>query len=127
LTKEDEETKKQDASLPLEQVKAEDVKIVTTDEELEGFMIVKTILRQKIPVNRVTYRDAQSYFAILLDDNNRKSICRLYLSGTKKYIALIDEQKKEVKTEILSLDDIFKHSENLINIVESYDKAKETI
>jgi hypothetical protein len=127
LTKEDEETKKQDASLPLEQVKAEELKIVTTDEELEGFMIVKTILRQKIPVNRVTYRDAQSYFAILLDDNNRKSICRLYLSGTKKYIALIDEQKKEVKTEILSLDDIFKHSENLINIVESYDKAKETI
>lgn len=127
LTKEDEETKKQDASLPLEQDKTDDVKIVTTDEELEGFMIVKTILRQKIPVNRVTYRDAQSYFAILLDDNNRKSICRLYLSGTKKYIALFDEQKKEVKTEILSLDDIFKYSENLINIVESYDKAKETI
>ena len=127
LTKEDEETKKQDASLPLEQVKAEEVKIVTTDEELEGFMIVKTILRQRIPVNRVTYRDAQSYFAILLDDNNRKSICRLYLSGTKKYIALFDEQKKEVKTEILSLDDIFKYSDSLINIVESYDKAKETI
>lgn len=127
LTKEDEETKKQDASLPLEQVKTDDVKIVTTEEELEGFMIVKTILRQKIPVNRVTYRDAQSYFAILLDDNNRKSICRLYLSGTKKYIALFDEQKKEVKTEILSLDDIFKHSDSLINIVESYDKAKETI
>lgn len=88
---------------------------------------MKTILQQKIPVNRVIYRDAQSYYAILVDDNNRKSICRLYLSGTKKYIALFDEHKKEVKTEILSLDDIFKYSENLINIVESYDKAKETI
>jgi hypothetical protein len=47
--------------------------IVTTDEELEGFYIVKSLLRQNIDAKRITYRDAQSYFAILLDDNNRKN------------------------------------------------------
>jgi hypothetical protein len=125
LTKEDEETKKQEAIQALEQTKLEEVKVVTTEEELEGFMIVKTILRQKISTTRITHRDAQSYFAILLDDNNRKTICRLYLNGSKKFFVTLDEQKKEVKNEINSLDDIFKHSETLLKIVDNYDKSKD--
>ena len=88
-------------------------------------MIVKTILRQRIDANRITHRDAQSYFAILLDNNNRKTICRLYLNSSKKYFATLDEQKKEVRNEITSLDDIFKYSELLLKIVASYDKSKE--
>lgn len=125
LTKEDEETKKQEAVQALEQAKLDEVKVVTTEEELEGFMIVKTILRQKISATRITHRDAQSYFAILLDDNNRKTICRLYLNGSKKFFVILDDQKKEVKNEINTLDDIFKHSETLLKIVDNYDKSKE--
>lgn len=124
LTKEDEATKVQEVILA-EQAKEEANKVVTTEEELEAFMIVKTILRQKINAKRVTYRDAQSYFAILLDDNNRKTICRLYLNGSKKYFVTLDEQKKEVKNEINSLDDIFIHSELLNKIVDTYDKSKD--
>jgi hypothetical protein len=126
LSKEDEKNKEQEA-LQAEQAKIEESKIVTTEEELEGFMIVKTIVRQKISVARVTYRDAQSYFAILLDDNNRKTICRLYLNGSKKYFVTLDEQKKEVRNEIGTLDDIFKFSDTLLQIVDSYDKSKETV
>jgi hypothetical protein len=125
LTKEDETTKQQEAIQAEERAKLEEVKVITTPEELEGFMIVKTILRQKISATRITYRDAQSYFAILLDDNNRKTICRLYLSGAKKFFVTLDDQKKEVKNEISSLDDIFKHSETLFKIVDNYDKSKE--
>lgn len=123
LTKEDESIKEQDA-IQAEQTKVEENKVVTTEQELEGFMIVKTVLRQKVNVSRISYRDAQSYFAILLDDNNRKTICRLYLNGNKKYIAILDEQKKEVKTEISSLDDIFNFSEELFKVVENYDGSK---
>ncbi len=101
--------------------------IVTTEEELEGFMIVKTILRQAIPVSRVVYRDALSYFAILLDDNNRKTICRLYFNGTRKYIGLFDEHKKETKVEIFSLDDIFLHGNALLKSVEAYDNRKASV
>lgn len=126
LTKEDEANKEQVTIQAAEQAKLEEVKVVTTQEELEGFMIVKTILRQKIAVKRVTYRDAQSYFAILLDDNNRKTICRLYLSGTKKYLVTLDDQKKEVKNEITALDDIFNHSDTLLKIVENHDKSKDS-
>lgn len=125
LTKEDEVIKEQEAIQDAE-VKSEENKIVTTDEELEGFMIVKTILRQKINASRISYRDAQSYFAILLDDNNRKTICRLYLNGGKKYFVTLDEQKKEARNEISTLDDIFKHSELLLSVVENYDKSKES-
>lgn len=127
LVKEDEAVKEQEAvTVATDEITKEEAsKVHTTEEELEGFMIVKTILRQKIAVNRISYRDAQSYFAILLDDNNRKTICRLYLGAGKKFIATLDEAKKEVKIEINSLDDIFNHSATLFAIIEAYDKSKE--
>ena len=121
LTKEDESAKEQESKLELQTQEPEN-KVETTEAELEGFMIIKTILRQKIDLKRITFRDAQSYFAILLDDNNRKTICRLYLNGIKKYFVVLDENKKEVKTEIQTLDDIFTFSDKLFEIVENYDK-----
>jgi hypothetical protein len=124
LTKEDDAIKEQEA-IQAERAKEESSKVITTEEELEAFIIVKSILRQKTSLNRITFRDAQSYFAILLDDNNRKPICRLYLNGGKRFIATFDEQKKEIKNEIFTLDDIFKYSDSLNLIVDNYDKSKE--
>ena len=120
LSKEDEKNAEENT---IGETTEESSKINTTDEELEAFMIVKTILRQKIPVSRVTYRDAQSYFSIFLDDNNRKPVCRLYLNSSKKFIGTIDEQKKETKTEILNIDEIFNYSEILFQTIEIYEKS----
>lgn len=101
----------------------EESKIVTTDEELESFMIIKSILRPVVDIQRVAYRDTQSYFGILLDDNNRKPICRLYLnSQSKKYIITFDESRKECKHEIKSLDDIFQYQDEIRAIIKYYDK-----
>lgn len=122
LTKED-EAAKEEAKQTVTPVEPEN-RVETTGEELEGFMIIKSILRQKINLKRITYRDAQSYFAIVLDDNNRKTICRLYLNGSKKYFVTLDENKKEIKAEIKSLDDIFNYSELLFKVVTSFEKAK---
>jgi len=97
--------------------------IVTTEEEIEGFFIVKSILREAIDPKRITYRDALSYFAILLDDNNRKTICRLYLNS-KKYLAILDDNKKEIKYEINSLDDLYKHAGLLNEAVVKLEAAK---
>ena len=109
------------AATVIEQENTEN-KIETTEIELEGFMIVKSILRQKIDIKRISYRDAQSYFAIMLDGSNRKPICRLYLNGNKKFFVILDENKKEIKTEIQTLDDIFSFSDKLFQVVENYDK-----
>ncbi|HLW07577.1 MAG TPA: type I restriction endonuclease [Marinilabiliaceae bacterium] len=126
LTKENEASKGHvSADEPTITAKAGDKKIVTTEEELEAFMIVKTILRQDIDSKRITYRDAQSYFAILLDDNNRKPICRLYL-GTNKYISFFDESKKEMKHLISGMDDIFNFADQLFVTVAHYDTVKKT-
>ncbi|MCL2102124.1 MAG: type I restriction endonuclease [Fibromonadales bacterium] len=89
--------------------------IVTTEEELEGFRIVKAILRKQISADRVFYRDTQSYFNILLDDSIRKIVCRLYFNNpAKKFIALFGQDSKENKIEIKTLDDIYLHSDALI-------------
>lgn len=122
LTKEDDKAKEIQQGLP--EGAADVSKVATTEEELEGFMIVKTILRQKIALTRIAYRDAQSYFAILLDDNNRKTICRLYLDGSKKYLVTLDADRKEVRHELSSLDDIFKYAELLVQTVDDYDEVK---
>lgn len=123
LKKEDEAEQKameQDAEISA----ANQTKVETTEEEMEAFLIVKTILRQKIKPTRIVHRDAQSYFAILLDDNNRKSICRLYLNGAKRYIGTFDEQKKETRNEILTVDDIFNYAEILQKTVTNFDGEK---
>ena len=98
------------------------LKLIADRTKHKGFLIVKTILQQKIPAKRVTYRDAQSYSAVFLDDNNRKAVCRLYLNGGKKFIGLFDENKKETKNEIETLDDIFKFSAELLMAIEMYEK-----
>ncbi len=117
--KEDEQQEIQEAAALTEKANS---KIETTEEELEGFLIIKSILRQKIDVSRVVYRDAQTYFAILLDDNNRKTICRLYFNGNKKYLMYFDDNKKEVKKEIQSLDDLFTHSNELLEVLNRYEE-----
>jgi hypothetical protein len=116
---------KKDEPEPVEQsqpevAEQEKTLIKTTEEEMEGYMIVKAILHPVIDVSRVAYRDAQSYFAILFDDNNRKPVCRLHFNGTKKYITTFDENKKEVRHDISSLNDIYNSSGDIKNIVEFY-------
>lgn len=97
--------------------------IITTDEELESFMIVKSMLRPFIDINRVAYRDTISYFGVLLDDNNRKPICRMRFNGVhKKYFVTIDSEKKEVKHEISSLNDIYNYLEELKSTISMYEK-----
>jgi predicted type IV restriction endonuclease len=111
---------KQDNVAPTTDETKRENKIVTTEEEIESFFIIKSIIRSKIASERLSYRDAQSYFAVLFDDNNRKPICRLYLDGKRKMIGLFDEQRKEHKVEISNLDEIYNHAENLLNTVMMY-------
>ncbi|MBQ5827071.1 MAG: type I restriction enzyme HsdR N-terminal domain-containing protein [Bacteroidaceae bacterium] len=96
-------------------------KIVTTEEEIEAFYIIKAILRDTIATERVTYRDAQSYFAIFIDNNNRKPVCRLYLnSETNKKITFVGEDKKEQHNKINSLDEIYQYSDQLIEAAKRF-------
>ena len=94
--------------------------IETTQNEIDGFLIVKAILRESVDITRIFLRDTQSYCGIILDDNNRKPVCRFYFSENKLRIGLFDSSKKEVKHDINSLDDIFKFSKELKETITYY-------
>ncbi len=99
----------------------EESKVVTTEEEMEGFRIVQAILRRIIDKDRIVARDTQSYFGVLLDDNNRKPLCRLHLNSSNKYLGVFDENKKETKIPLDSIDDIYKHEELILAAVGFYE------
>lgn len=95
--------------------------IETTEEEREAFYIIRAILRKVINIERISERDTKSYFGILLDDNNRKPICRLYLNTSKKYLATFDEDKKEIKHLLDKIDDIYKYENEIYAILKKYE------
>lgn len=85
--------------------------IETTLEEVEGFNIVRAIVVGEVDYSRVVARDTKSYCGILLDDNNRKPICRLHFNRTQKYVGLFDEAKQEERVPIERVEDIYRHAE----------------
>lgn len=113
--------KEEEAAKEEEPVEEPVSKIETTEEEMEAYQIVRSIVRAAIDVKRVFIRDKQTYCGVLVDDNNRKPICRFWLnSDTKKFISLFDSEKNENKVEIKSLDDIFKYTDKLIEAAKGY-------
>jgi hypothetical protein len=87
--------------------------VVTTDEEIEGFQIIRAIVCSEVPVGRVAARDTQTYFGVLLDDNNRKPIARLWFNRGQKYLGVFDENKTESRLPIDSPQDIYNHADTL--------------
>jgi predicted type IV restriction endonuclease len=95
-----------------------DTEVETTLDELTGYQIVKAIACSEVKPQRITGRDAKSYFAILLDDNNRKPIARLHFNGkARKYLGVFDDNKVETRHPIDSLDDIYLHAQAIRNSV----------
>jgi hypothetical protein len=92
--------------------------IITTEEELEGYFIVKSILAQYIELKRVAQRDTKSYFGILLDDNNRKWIARLHFNYSVKYIEIRTDEKGGQKYQLENIEDIYKYKKEIIKSIE---------
>lgn len=86
--------------------------VVTTEEEREGYMIVKAIVRDTISSKRVVMRDQKSYCGILIDNNNRRPLARLWFNRSVKYIGLFDGENEE-RLIIDSLDQIYDYNDRL--------------
>lgn len=97
-----------------------DTEIETTLAELEGYQIVKAIACSEVKPQRISQRDQKSYFAILLDDNNRKPLARLWFNSRQKYLGLLDESKSETRHPIDSLDEIYSHADAIREAVRRY-------
>jgi hypothetical protein len=93
---------------------AKEAEVVTTEEEREGYYVVKAILREEVDPARIAPRDVKSYFGILLDDNNRKPLCRLHFNGAQKYVGFFDRgDRQEERVPIDRIDDLYRHGPRL--------------
>lgn len=94
--------------------------IVTTEEELEAYFIVKNLLSETADIHDITYKDTESYINILYKANSRKWICRLRLTDNVKTLLIPDENKKELKYPLQDVYDIQQYKEQLLEVLKRY-------
>ncbi|CAH0535452.1 hypothetical protein VST7929_03026 [Vibrio stylophorae] len=98
--------------------------IETTSDELEGFRIVRAIGAEFVDPERIVMRDAKSYCAILLDDNNRKPICRLHFGKTKMSVTIF-ALNNETKVEIEKVTQIYQFRSLIQDAIHQYEQKEE--
>lgn len=87
---------------------------VTTQEELDAYNIVRSILRKSVDFSRITYKDYKSYFVVNVDNSEWSWICRISIGARKKRIGIPMEHYKSCEwIQIDSIDDIFKYADRL--------------
>lgn len=103
------DTDKQDFATATENhISADDDGIETTAEELEAFRIIQAIGSEVVDVDRIYIRDAKSYCAILLDNNNRRPICRLHFGKTRMAVSIF-ALRGETKIELEKISQLYKY------------------
>jgi len=125
LNKENEENKLAEHQIENVVQQLEEKTPQTTEREMEAFYIVKSILRSQIESSRVSYKDTLHYVAVQLDQSTRKQVCRFWLNTEKIYITLFDENKKETRHELHTLDDIYAYSDDLIKTATRFSHSLE--
>ena len=94
--------------------------ITTTDEELEGYFIVKNILKDVVSMDDVFYRDNESYMNVLYKNSRNKWICRFVFTDTQKYILIPDKDRKPVRYNISNVYDIQNYKSQLVESLKQY-------
>lgn len=88
--------------------------VETTEDEILGYNIIRAIGAEKVDIRRIVMRDSKSYCAILLDDNNRKTVARLWFnSSTTRYLGTF-LGKDETKVKVDGPTDIYKYREAIL-------------
>lgn len=94
--------------------------IVTTEEELEAYFIIKNMLKDVADLHDITYKDTESYINILYKSNTRKWICRLRLTDNAKILIIPDENKKETKYSLQDIYDLQQYKDQLTEVLNRY-------
>lgn len=108
--------------------------IVTHNTEEWALIIVRTLLRGVVDPARVVMRDQKSYCGILLDDNNRKPICRLFNFdhfepgmeniGRNAHIVIMTKSNSEgERFDLQFVDDIHPLGEKLVEAVRRHERG----
>ena len=101
--------------------------IVTTEEEWRAYYAVTAILCSQLDPDRIAIRDGKHSCAILLDNNNRKRICRLYFNTAQKRVGLLDDHKVEELVPIEEISEIFNFAEQIKATARRYQEQDRTV
>ncbi|GAA4509092.1 type I restriction endonuclease [Brevibacterium yomogidense] len=108
-------------SVAEQQVEIVEDGIETTDEEVQAFRIVQAIAAQDVDPARIGYRDAKSYCPVLLDDNNRQTICRLRFNNLSRLrLGLLDEDRVEAVYDLGRVEDIYKYAAEIREVMRRF-------
>ncbi|PJN56161.1 hypothetical protein PAEVO_28840 [Paenibacillus sp. GM2FR] len=113
-----EQVSNKEVATTIEKIVDERPEIVTTQEELEGYITIRILLKDIISPDRVNYRDNLSYFNILIDNNIRKWICRLHFNSVNKMIQFNDDEKTTLQLDDVA--DLISHKEKIISTAERF-------
>ena len=102
------------------ELESSEPRIVTTEEELEAYFIIKNLLKDVADIKDITYKDTESYINILYKGNSRKWICRLRLTDSAKTLIVPDENKKGEKYALESVYDLEQYSDTLHAVLSRY-------
>lgn len=95
-------------------VETSEKSIETTIDELELFYIIKSMTRNIVDPSRIDFKDAHSYFSIILDKKITKWFIRI--SFQKKFISITYRTENDVDTiKLEKKDDIYKNDKVIIN------------
>ncbi len=109
-------------------VEESDDGVVTTNEEYEGYYIIKSIAAKVVDPERVYIRDFKSYCTVILDDNHHYPLARMYFDNINNMkIALFDKFEKSSNGgrvtdtyAISNVSEIYDYEENIIKTVNVY-------
>ena len=107
--------------------------IITNEEELEGYYIIKSIASEVTDSDRITIRDRKSYCNILLDDHQFFTIVRFYFNNANNLrIELFDNvevghngMKIGDKIDIGSVSEIYLYKERILDIIKNHIETKD--
>ena len=85
--------------------------IVTTEDEIAAFQSVRVILYDIVDPSRVMMRDRKTVCLILLDDNQRKTVCRLYFTENRLRVAIPDATGSDQVETLDRVEDIVQHAD----------------
>jgi hypothetical protein len=122
--KADEQNKLEEVKEPIEESISDSGGVETTAQELDAYGIIRAIGTELVDPERIAIRDAKSYCAILLDDNNRRPICRLHFGKTKMAISIFTPNN-ERRFDLEKVIHIYQYKRLIQESIKQYESENE--
>lgn len=89
-----------------------------SEEEREGFYVVRAICESEIDPSRLSEKDKKNYCNILIDGNTWESILRMHFNGLTKLLEIFDEKEPKI-LQVERISGIYQHGDRIRSALKS--------